>query len=172
MSQNPTSKARNLLRCIADGLVGYMTYQSRCGMSEAYTEYLLYDPIVRIAKDKKWIVKSEYSVAGFGKPGDNKRIDFFMESISHTGLLVGIEVKWIPAHKKALNLTNDRKKLTALKLMHKDKDLRTYIALSGVHTDSKLKQISNSIKHNKELIYQQVFKSQHTSYGTTIIETK
>lgn len=172
MKGNPTLKARNLLRCIADGLIGYMTYQSRCGMSEAYTEYLLYDPIVRISKDKKWKVKSEYSVAGFGKPGDNKRVDFFMESTTHNGLLVGIEVKWIPVHKKVLNLNNDRKKLAELKSMHSAEDLRTFIALIGVHTESKKIQISKTIKHKRELMYQQVFKSKHTSYGATILETK
>ncbi len=53
------AKPKNLIKAISEGILGYMLYQSRCGIQEAYSEYLLYDPIVRISKDKNTKNKTE-----------------------------------------------------------------------------------------------------------------
>ena len=78
-------KPRNLIVSLTEGLLGYLIYQSRCGLHEAYSEYLLYDPIVIIAKDKGWHIKSEFIVDTKLSKGDKKRIDFlFTDKINNT----------------------------------------------------------------------------------------
>ena len=82
-------KPRNLIVSLTEWLLGYLIYQSRCSLHESYIEYLLYAPLVRIAKDKGWHIKSEFVVDTKLSKGDKKRIDFlFSDKINNT--LIGL----------------------------------------------------------------------------------
>lgn len=168
-------KVKGLLTTIADGLTGYMTYQSRCGLSPAYTEYLLYDPIVRIAKDKEWIVRSEETVSGKGKRGDNKRIDFFLNATKYDQLFVGLEIKWIPKKRKVIDIENDVEKLRVFRKLYSNKGTYTFIIIAGVHTLNTKNKNPYKLPKIKGLeadrpFYQTVYRSTYTSYGVTVFK--
>jgi hypothetical protein len=69
--------AAALLNTICRGLVGHVSYLATCSLSTVYSEYLLYEPIARIAQSKGYIVRCEVP-AGIKPrgPGDYPRFDF------------------------------------------------------------------------------------------------
>ena len=72
---DPTSDA---LYRIKRGLAGYVSYLAACEMNEAFSEYVLYEPILRILSRCGFATKSEVVCPGFESKasGDHKRIDF------------------------------------------------------------------------------------------------
>lgn len=83
----------SILNPICRGLVGHISYLAACSASEVYSEYLLYEPIMRIAQSKGYRVQCEYPVYK-GQHGDSKRIDFDLLHKDRKERL-GIEVKWV-----------------------------------------------------------------------------
>lgn len=98
--------APTVLDSICRGLVGYVSYLAPCGVSPAYSEYLLYEPILRIAKAKGFDVHCEFPVLRAGELGDCKRIDF---DLRRPDARLGVEVKWIKNERP--DVTNDTDKL-------------------------------------------------------------
>jgi hypothetical protein len=81
-----------------------------CSQGELYYEYLLYEPIARIAHSKGYRVRHEVPVGiKTNKQGDRKRVDFHFTKGEHT---VALEVKWWDP-KGSRDLTNDVRKLKA-----------------------------------------------------------
>ena len=75
--------------------------------STIYSEYLLYEPLLRIARAQGYMVKCEVAVANSASgKGDKKRLDFVL---SKDVELLSIEVKWIKSTKP--NIVNDVNKL-------------------------------------------------------------
>jgi hypothetical protein len=97
----------SILNPLCRGLVGYISFLATCKASTAYTEYLLYEPILRIARAQGWDVSCEVPVisSASGK-GDKKRIDFVL---TRGKTRLALEVKWVG--KKCPNLQNDTDKL-------------------------------------------------------------
>ncbi len=96
-----------LLHCIKRGLTGYITYLTACSMREAYSEYLLYEPILRILTARGCKVRCEFPCAELGRPGgDKRRLDFKVETPQGD---FAIEVKW--AKKRTANIERDLEKL-------------------------------------------------------------
>lgn len=97
----------SVLEPICRGLVGYVSYLAACRNSTIYSEYLLYEPLLRIAHAQGYTTKCEVAVgsSASGK-GDKKRLDFVLSKDSE---LLSIEVKWIKAAKP--NIVNDVNKL-------------------------------------------------------------
>ncbi len=75
------------------GLSAYVSYLAACEMNEAFSEYVLYEPILRILMARGFNVQCEYECPGIEQPikGDKKRLDFFASGHS---LEFAIEVKW------------------------------------------------------------------------------
>jgi len=75
------------------GLSAYVSYLAACEMNEAFSEYVLYEPILRILMARGFIVQCEYECPGIRQPfrGDKKRLDFY--AVGHD-LELAIEVKW------------------------------------------------------------------------------
>jgi hypothetical protein len=167
-------KPNNLLRTVAEGLTGYMTYQSRCGIAPAYSEYLLYDPILRVAKDKNWTVESEFVVEETTGKGDHKRVDFFLTSNEDSNLVIGIEVKWFAKRKRSIDLTKDVAKLLKLKEIKSINDISCYLVLAGVHKGNIMAEKEERIPKLKgalsKIYYQTVYDTNWTHYGVTIIK--
>lgn len=112
--QHTPQKVTGLLRSIAAGVTGFMIYQASCGMSEAYCEHLLYDPIIRIAKDKNWDVSSQFIVDQTHGRGDHKRMDFSFKArdkVQYGDMRIGLEVKWIDKKIKNVVVKKDIDKL-------------------------------------------------------------
>jgi len=166
-------KADDLLRTLAEGLTAYMTFQSRCGMREAYTEYLLYEPILRIVKDKNWLAKTEFIAEVTEGWGDHKRIDFLLESQETEGDFIGIEVKWLPKRKRSLAVGNDIRKLENLEETLDYQNLHSYLVIAGVHKGNaatpKPDRIPKLTGGNCRLFYQTVYDSRYTHYGVTVM---
>lgn len=114
----------SVLNPICRGLVGYVSYLATCKTSPVYSEYLLYEPMLRIAIAQKFSVRCEVDVGEIkhGK-GDKKRIDFVL---SRLGEHVAIEVKWCKS--KRPNIQNDCQKLS---YFCKDRNKSGYVVLFG-----------------------------------------
>lgn len=97
---------------IKRGLCGYISYLSACGMKPAFSEYVLYEPILRILTAQRFQVACEYECPGIEQPkqGDKKRLDFYALKGDTE---FAIEVKWIRG--KRLNLSKDYEKLIAFR---------------------------------------------------------
>lgn len=93
------------------GLAGYVSYLDACAMNQAFSEYVLYEPILRILTAREYTVQCEYECPGFERSGsgDKKRIDFYAVGHSKT---FGLEVKW--AKSKKPKIQKDMEKLRAL----------------------------------------------------------
>ena len=99
----------NFINTICRGIVGYISYNATCDLSTVYSEYMLYEPIARIAKAQGYSVSCEYPAANqtIGR-GDKKRIDF---KFTKSGEAVLVEVKW--AKTKRAAISGDLEKLRA-----------------------------------------------------------
>lgn len=99
----------DILFRVKRGLAGYVSYLAACEMNQAFSEYVLYEPILRILKARGYDVECEVPCLGLPKnegKGDFKRIDFVAK---RHGIQFAIEVKW--AKKKTLDVKKDFDKL-------------------------------------------------------------
>lgn len=103
-------KINDVLFRVKRGLSAYISYLAACEMNQAFSEYLLYEPMLRILTSHNYTVLCEYECPGIEQPtrGDKKRLDFYAKK----GVLeFCIEVKWIK--KTRTSVANDTKKLKA-----------------------------------------------------------
>ena len=110
--QKPSS---NALYRIKRGLSGYVSYLAACEMNEAFSEYVLYEPTLRILTAIGFTVKCESPCPGFERlgAGDHKKIDFVATG---NGTHFAIEMKW--ARSKRLNVSHDVEKLKRFRITH------------------------------------------------------
>src|SRR5262245_26575763 len=87
----------NVLDRIQRGLSGYVSYLAACEMNETFSEYVLYEPILRILLARRFNVKCEVIAQGVPQPdrGDKRRLDFVATGAD--GLRFALEVKWAKA---------------------------------------------------------------------------
>lgn len=118
----------SILEPICRGLVGYISYLAACRNSTVYSEYLLYEPLLRIAQAQGYDTSCEVAVANStsGK-GDKKRLDFVLrKDTKGTTELLGVEVKWIKTTKP--NIIKDVEKLL---IYHRETGASGYVLLFG-----------------------------------------
>lgn len=184
-----TPALSGLVRAIADGLTGYLTYQARTRMSPVYSEYLLYGPVLRIASSQGWRVICECKVK-FGEKkgrGDYPRIDFWMtRRAGKRRQVAAIELKWISKQHvspkrigTALAIDDDLRKLSAIPCK-KDEDAGRYVVFAGVHrlgnvardnpTWKVLPALRLQDRKQLRLDYQVVFRAERTCYGVTVAQ--
>ena len=80
----------DILFRIKRGLAGYVSYLAACEMNQAFSEYVLYEPILRILTARGYNVECEVPCAGLLKndgKGDFKRIDFVAKNIAFNSRL-------------------------------------------------------------------------------------
>ena len=97
----PLSKnlaAVDALYRVKRGISAYISYLAACEMNAAFSEYVLYEPILRILMARGFNVQCEYECPGIKQPakGDKKRLDFFAVG---NDIELGIEVKWVKSRK-------------------------------------------------------------------------
>ena len=102
----------NVLYRVKRGLCGYISYLAACDMNQAFSEYLLYEPILRVLRARRFDASCEVECPGIEQPkrGDKKRLDFYVEG---QGLAFAMEVKW--AREAKVNVTKDLEKLSAFR---------------------------------------------------------
>lgn len=111
-STNPKyDELTDVLYRLKRGLAGYVSYLAACEMNQAFSEYVLYEPILRVLTARGFSVQCEYECPGTERngPGDKKRLDFYASGHSIT---LAIEVKW--AKSKSPKVKKDLEKLRAL----------------------------------------------------------
>lgn len=108
MSASPSS---DVIYRIKRGLCGYVSYLAACEMNQAFSEYVLYEPILRILTARNYTVHCEYECPGIAQPvhGDKKRLDFYAIRMDEK---IALEVKW--AKVKKPDVARDAEKLCAL----------------------------------------------------------
>jgi hypothetical protein len=104
--------ARDVIYRIKRGLCGYVSYLAACEMNQAFSEYVLYEPILRILTARNYEVNCEHICPGITQPqtGDKKRIDFYATKPDSS---FAIEVKWLTSHQ--LSIAKDTEKLQAFR---------------------------------------------------------
>lgn len=102
------SEPGNVLYRVKRGLCGYVSYLAACEMNQAFSEYVLYEPILRILMARGYSVRCEYDCPGIQQPatGARKRLDFFA---STERVQFALEVKW--ARTSRLAIKRDIEKL-------------------------------------------------------------
>lgn len=143
-------------------------------MQQAYSEYLLYDPIVRIAKDNNWKIKCEYAVDKKKTLGEKKRIDFLFTSTVDVNLKIGVEVKFFKKVKSIISITKDVEKLKELDNHVTSNNLLKFIIIAGNHSKFNSKRINNLITENNLVEYYKCdFRNQFNKhYGVTVVKIK
>ena len=104
-------EAREVLFRVQRGLCGYISYLAACEMNQSFSEYVLYEPILRILTARGYEVKCEYECPEIVQPkkGDKKRLDFYAEGERSK---IALEVKWAKSEK--IDITRDIEKLKAI----------------------------------------------------------
>jgi hypothetical protein len=102
---------------IKRGLAGYVSYLAACEMNAAFSEYILYEPMLRIFSAQRFEVQSEVPCPGFVRKGsgDVKRLDFVARG---NGVHFAVEVKWARGHR--LSIKGDVEKLLKYREAHAD----------------------------------------------------
>ena len=105
-----SSEPDNVLDRIKRGLAGYVSYLAACEMNESFSEYILYEPILRILTGRGYVVNCEVPCPGIKQPpkGDKKKLDFVAKNEDAT---FAMEVKW--ATNSSPDVENDLVKLVA-----------------------------------------------------------
>jgi len=97
-------------------------------MNEAFSEYILYEPTLRILTARGFTVHCEYPCPGFKKngPGDYKKIDF----VAHgNGEHFAIEMKW--ARKRNINVSSDVEKLKRFSKANINTKAKAFLCIFG-----------------------------------------
>ena len=167
--------SKKSIKSIAEGVLSYYVFLTKCGVSSAISEYSLYEPLFRmLSKHKDMMISCEYPVnyETDGR-GDKKRIDFVIQKNSETKSLKGksktkkelvilyaIEFKLLKKSgkhygKNAFN--NDRMKLVKLQEKQKAKFGKFIFALHKTNKSAEAIEGSsvdlNSIIHCVDATY-------------------
>jgi hypothetical protein len=147
--------SKKLIKSIAEGILNYYIFLTKCGVSNSISEYTLYEPFFRILnKNKEVKVSCEYAVniENTGR-GDKRRIDFVIQKKSETKPLKGknkskksskilfaIELKLLKkaGRKYGKNaFDNDKEKLVKLQENQKSKFGKFIFAIYKTNKDKK-----------------------------------
>jgi hypothetical protein len=104
----------NVLFRVKRGLAGYVSYLAACEMNQAFSEYVLYEPILRILTARNYKVECEYECPDVQHAlvGDKRRIDFVAQH-RQSSTRFAMEVKWARSYRPSI--LRDVEKLAAFK---------------------------------------------------------
>ena len=162
-SRTNLTEPRDVLYRVKRGLAAYVSYLAACEMNEAFSEYVLYEPILRIFTARGYSVECEYECPGITHSpiGDRKRLDFV--ATGH-GIQLAIEAKWMKS--SALRISSDVDKLTAFKKSFPNS--RSLLLIFGRKTHiSGLRLTQYTFKERGKAVYADL---RLTKYGCRIFE--
>jgi Holliday junction resolvase len=150
---------------IKRGLAGYVSYLAACEMNDAFSEYVLYEPILRILTARGFTAHCEVKCPGIPQSvrGDRKRIDF--EAIRGS-VRFALEVKWAKYAK--LNIDNDYEKLVCFHTSHPASS--SFLCVFGRKINVAHVRLSKTaFKERGTAVYADL---RRTKYGCRIFELK
>ena len=164
-SQRSLTEPRDVLYRVKRGLAAYVSYLAACEMNEAFSEYVLYEPILRILMARGYSVECERECPGITHSpiGDRKRLDFV--AAGH-GIQLAIEAKWFKSNR--LNILSDVDKLTAFKKSSPNSYSLLLIFGRKTHI-SKLRLTPYALKERGKAVYADL---RATRYGCRIFELR
>ena len=105
MTAQPLGPSDAVLYRIQRGLAGYVSYLAACEMNKAFSEYVLYEPTLRILTAQSFTVETEYPCPGFPlRRGDKRKIDFVVTREADN-VRFALEMKW--AKQRTVPRVND-----------------------------------------------------------------
>lgn len=172
--QSRKSFALSVAEALADTITAFLTVQARQGLSAAYSEYLLYDPIVRVAHYRGWYIRGEWALEKEKcKSGDTKRIDFKICKSRDEKSAVYVEVKYKKSTRVPSAFNDEQKLKNALR--QDPARSRALIIIAGKNLLLKDKRGTVAIKVKPELrtvIYKTQYTARHTNFGAIVYEVK
>jgi hypothetical protein len=157
---------------VADVLTAYMTVQARQGLSAAYSEYLLYDPIVRVARYRGWEIRSEWPLPKSAPSrGDNRRIDFRIKTSPKARRALLLEVKYSKSISGVINVEKDVAKLQ-YQLAREASGSRALLVVAG-RRKRKTRDSVHDIATKPSFataLYTTVYVGASTTFGVTVFE--
>ncbi len=159
------SELANALYRVKRGLSAYVSYLAACEMNQTFSEYVLYEPILRILVARGFWVKCEYKCPGIKQPsrGDKKRIDFY--AVGHS-LELAIEIKWATSQKP--DIRRDVEKLQAF-LASKPKSIALLCLFGRKSSLKALEFTAGQFKERGSALYADLGK---TKYGCRIYQLR
>jgi hypothetical protein len=165
MATSKLAEPADALYRVKRGLSAYVSYLAACEMNEAFSEYVLYEPVLRILTSRGYSVECEYECPGIqhAQTGDKKRIDFHAVWRS---IEFAMEVKWIRTNKP--NIASDLEKLAAFKADRPN--ALSLLCLFGKQSNIEhVKLPDGGFKERGDAVYADLRK---TRYGCRIFELK
>jgi hypothetical protein len=161
---------------IQRGLAGYVSFLATCDANIVFTEYLLYEPTLRILRQMGYEVQCEAPAAGpkSQNGGDSQRLDFLA---TQGCLTMAIEMKWLRWQtddpREYLSIERDTNKL--IRALVSKQATRSLLCIFGRHTQIRHFQGANAQaqlgKYNEALppVYADL---RRTVFGCRIFELK
>ena len=146
---------------IKRGLSAYVSYLAACDMNQAFSEYVLYEPVLRILTAKGYVVSCEVEAPGIQQSarGDKKRIDFV--ALGH-GIEFALEVKW--ARDTKIGIARDIEKLVGFQ-QQKPRSLSLLCVFGRQSHLEKLELPPRTFKERGQAVYADLRK---TKFGCRI----
>ena len=153
----------DVLYRIKRGLAGYVSYLAACEMNESFSEYVLYEPILRVLTARGYKVNCEVVCPGIEQPrvGDKKKLDF-VATINN--ITFALEVKWTKNKKPKID--EDLRKLIAC---HESENWRAFLCIFGTESNITNINISDCLTERGKAVIAQFGR---TRFGCRIYELK
>ena len=157
------TETSDVLSRVKRGLSAYVSYLAACEMNEAFSEYVLYEPILRILTARGYTVRCEVACPGIAQPpvGDKKRLDFYAHKGSSR---FALEVKW--ARSSRPNVSSDILKLR--ELLAVEPKTRPLLCIFG--RKSHIESLKLSLGDNRERGKMMYADLRVTRYGCRIFQ--
>ncbi len=166
--KNTYPEPKEALYRIQRALAGHVSYLAACETNKTFSEYILYEPILRILMMRGFSVQCEYICPGIakrGRRGDYKKLDF---EANRRRVRFAMEVKWPRDGKRVLDARKDHKKLVAFKRRYTS--AQTFLCLFGRYDHLKrIEIVPNQFVEYLDPIYA-LFR--RTQFGCRIFELK
>lgn len=159
------SEPKDVLYRVKRGLSAYVSYLAACEMNQAFSEYVLYEPILRILMARGFSVECEFECPGIVQPGqgDKRRLDFY--AVGHD-LHLAIEVKWVKSEKPIIK--RDVEKLQAFLSAKPDSSSMALLCVFGRKSQIEALELSDGhFKERGKAVYADLRK---TKYGCRIYQ--
>lgn len=149
---------------IQRGLAGYVSYLAACEMNKAFSEYVLYEPTLRILTAQMFTVETECPCPGFPpKSGDKKKLDFVVTRVADN-VRFALEMKW--AKKRTIPKVKDD--IDKLQKFHEaNQDAECFLCVFGVKSVLQELVIPDGVKERRAAVYADLRK---TRFGCRVFE--
>jgi len=164
--------ALGMMQAIGDVLTAYLTVQARLGLWPAYSEYLLYDPIVRVARYRGWAVECEVPLPRpVGTRGDTKRLDFRLRRKQSSKQSLLLEVKYRPSSRGRVDIVKDVEKLRD-QLCREARGSRAFVLIAGREQRTGKTETGgfDTVPTLEPAYYRTTYRAAHTTFGVSVFE--